>query len=320
MAFSEKARTYAFEELERRRASADDRAADYRDALYLRFPALLEFDRRIASLGVSLAKSSLKEDFEYDSVMVQMREIQGQRARFLAENKVAQDAGFYFCERCSDTGYREGKLCVCAINLMREYSLSEINRVSPLELSGFGSFSLDYYSTDPKDGYDGLSPRKNMANVLARCVDFARRFDADENLLMMGDAGLGKTHLALAIAGEVLNRGFEVIYCSAANIFKKIETEYYEESRSTQTIDSLKRCDLLVLDDLGAEYVNAFTASVIYDIVNTRAVARRSCIYTTNITRLDTLETRYGEKVSSRLTGCCRLLSFFGADIRLMMK
>jgi len=320
MAFGEKAREYALEELERRRTLTADRVASAREELYARFPTLSDFDREIASLGVSLSKSMLQGGGETEAVMAQMRETEQKRTRFLRKNGVEGDPAPAFCKRCSDTGYSGGKLCVCAKNLMREYSLSEINRVSPLELSGFGGFSLDYYSTDPKEGYGGLSPRKNMTNVLKSCTTFARGFPTGENLLMMGDAGLGKTHLALAIAKDVLDHGHEVIYCSAANIFRQIETEYFENSRATDTIDSLKRCDLLVLDDLGAEYINAFTASVIYDIVNTRTVSGRASIYTTNITRMETLESRYGEKVSSRLTGCCRLLSFFGADIRLLIK
>ena len=320
MAYSEKARAYAFDELERRRAAAADKASAARAALYSRFPRLAEFDAELSSLGVSMAKAAIKDNEAVNAVKAQMLEIQKKRARFLREHGASEPGEAHFCALCADTGYSDGKLCSCAKGLMREYSFSEISRVSPLMLSSFGNFSLDYYSSNPADGYDGLSPKKNMLNVLQHCTAFARGFPVRENLLLMGDSGLGKTHLALAIAQEVLRKGYEVIYCSASNIFKQIETEFYEEGRKTDSADSLKRCDLLVLDDLGAEYVNAFTASVIYDLINTRVVSGRSSVYTTNITRMETLETRYGEKVSSRLIGCCRLLSFFGADIRLLLK
>ncbi len=320
MAFSEKARAYAFEKLEQRRTASKDREASRRNMLYARFPELSEFDRSISSLGISLAKASLAGSTNIEAIKTEMNELTEKRARFIELHRES-DPDNEPCCSCGDTGYRaDSSLCDCARKLMREYSLAEISRVSPLALSSFGGFSLDFYSNNPEDGYNGQSPRENMKQVLKTCTSFSKAFPTNENLLMMGDAGLGKTHLALAIANEVLRRGFEVVYCSAANIFKAIETEYYEEGRATDTIDSLKRCDLLVLDDLGAEYVNAFTASAIYDIVNTRIIAKRATVYTTNITKADTLETRYGEKVSSRLTGCCKLLSFFGDDIRLLRK
>lgn len=321
MAFSERARAYAFEILEQRRAAAADKTADNRALLFERYPVLREYDRTIAAFGLSLARATMTGGADIASIRREMDEIESEKQRFLAAKGITGELTepYAFCHSCNDTGYSDGKLCGCAKKLMRQYSLSEINRVSSLELSSFGAFSLEYYSSQRDETY-GLSSKENMKRVLDCCVRYANGFPTGENLLMMGDAGLGKTHLALAVANEVLKRGHEVIYCSAANIFKQIETEYYEDGRSTDSADSLKRCDLLVLDDLGAEYVNAFTTSTVYDIINTRIIAKRATIYTTNIVRVETLETRYGEKVSSRLIGCCRLLSFFGDDIRLLKK
>ncbi|MEG1017917.1 MAG: ATP-binding protein, partial [Oscillospiraceae bacterium] len=138
------------------------------------------------------------------------------------------------------------------------------------------------------------------------------------NLLFAGDAGLGKTHLALSIAREVLKKGRDVIYCSAPGIFRQIEREQFEGSHDTTTIDSLKHCELLVLDDLGAEFVNAFVASALYDIVNTRICEASPTVFTTNIIDDARLSARYGEKVSSRLIGCCHVCALFGEDIRLL--
>ncbi|MCL1831200.1 MAG: ATP-binding protein, partial [Oscillospiraceae bacterium] len=184
-------------------------------------------------------------------------------------------------------------------------------------LSSFGSFSLDKYSTVPDPEYDNISPKKNMEMIYTTCVSFAKDFPNYENLFFMGDTGLGKTHLALAIANEVLSKGYNVVYCSAANIFKAIETEYFREQHTTETLDTLKICDLLILDDLGAEYLNLFVNSSLYDIVNTRLVRQLPTIYTTNIVKSADIARRYSEKTYSRLIGCCNLLAFYGNDNRM---
>ena len=71
-----------------------------------------------------------------------------------------------------------------------------------------------------------------------------------------------------------------------------------------------------MLDDLGAEFNGPFVTSALYDIINTRIIERRSTIYTSNIVEESDFMRRYGEKISSRLLGCCAILPFWGEDIR----
>ena len=78
--------------------------------------------------------------------------------------------------------------------------------------------------------------------------------------------------------------------------------------------------DLLILDDLGTEYVVPHTISVLYQIVNTRLCSKRPTVYTTNIVTQQLMNARYTEKVTSRLLGSCELLQFYGEDVRLQGK
>ena len=321
MAFNEKARIYAFETIEQRRLVSDMRLREYRIKLFRQFPKLQEFEREISSLGITLAKAALSNGSDTKAIKSEIKDREKKRGIYLKEQGLDDNISFYTCASCKDTGYVNSKLCDCAVRLMRDYSIVEMNKISPLELSSFAEFSLSYYPTAVISGENGnISPRKSMKKVYDSCVAFAKNFPKYENLLLMGDAGLGKTHLALSIANEIIKRGYNVIYCSAANIFKVIEEEYFQEFRTSQTLETLKTCDLLVVDDLGAEYVNAFIGSTVYDIINTRIISRLPTVYTTNIVRENILEARYGEKVSSRLTGCCKLLYFFGDDIRILKK
>ena len=78
-----------------------------------------------------------------------------------------------------------------------------------------------------------LSPRKNMQRNLNRCIAFADGFlNEDKSLLMLGSTGLGKTFLSTCIAGELLKKGFSVIYISAVDFFKRIEKARFDNENS----------------------------------------------------------------------------------------
>ena len=83
-------------------------------------------------------------------------------------------------------------------------------------------------------------------------------------------------------------------------------------------ISDILNCDLFILDDLGAESMTSYSLSVLYNIVNTRMINKKPCIYTSNITSQAALQKRYGEKISSRLLGSCDRLIFVGDDIRII--
>ncbi|NLL91972.1 MAG: ATP-binding protein [Ruminococcaceae bacterium] len=317
MANNNKARQYAFDEIEKRRFLAVDKEASIREKEFEEVPELARIDLEISSAGANLVKGILSGVLTLDHVEARMNELEEKKNRVRSKIKTCDK--IYLCPKCGDTGYFKGDLCSCTKELIKEYRKNEIARTSPLELSTFANFSLEYYSKEVYEKFN-MSPRENMIMVYETCIEFVNKFPSSDNLLMMGDAGLGKTHLALSIADALLKKGHNVIYCSASNIFKKVESEYFEDYKNSDTLDTLKTADLLIIDDLGAEYVNSFIVSAIYDIVNTRLVEKKSTIYTTNITKSPILESRYGEKVSSRLTGCCRLLFFYGDDIRLKNK
>ena len=75
--------------------------------------------------------------------------------------------------------------------------------------------------------------------------------------------------------------------------------------------------DLLILDDLGTEYITPLTISVLYELINTRMLTERPTIYTTNITDQSVFAARYTEKVASRMLGGCKMFMFMGDDQRM---
>ena len=196
-----------------------------------------------------------------------------------------------------------------------------------LKDQSFETFRLDYYDREVWPGQT-RSPQENMQNILSACRSYAEFFDPkagqDQNLLFYGPPGLGKTFLSACIARVVSEKGCSVVYDSAPSVFARFETRrfapYGEESR--QAGDDTRRylaCDLLILDDLGTEFLSPFFQSALYELVNTRLVEGKSTVISTNLDK-EGLRKRYTPQVASRIEGNYTALPFFGRDIRQRKK
>ena len=214
----------------------------------------------------------------------------------------------YHCKDCNDTGYAEdGSYCHCFMELVAKLSAEEINKTAQIKLSSFDTFSLEYYAGEEYEV---------MKKILEHSKQFAENFGkSSENILMIGNTGLGKTHLSLAIANEVIKKGYSVIYDSVVNIFHKIEIEQFGRDKTVDTLSSVNDVDLLILDDLGAEFETPFYNSIIYNIINTRLNMSKSTIISTNL-EMKPIEIRYSGRVSSRLSTMYTCMQFAGRDIR----
>ena len=138
------------------------------------------------------------------------------------------------------------------------------------------------------------------------------------NLFLQGGTGLGKTFLSTCIARVVSERGFSVVYDTAAGVFSKYEAEKFgrgDQEEARGDIRRLENCDLLILDDLGTEFPTAFVTSALYTLLNTRIAGGRKTVISSNLT-LDELSERYSAPIMSRLTGEFYVLKFAGSDIR----
>lgn len=221
----------------------------------------------------------------------------------------------YFCPECDDTGVVGTRLCSCHIQLLKDLAYEEAGKKSPLKICTFEDFKLSYYSDKAESSHDA-SPRERMAEILEFCRQYADNFDRRApSVLMTGQTGLGKTHLSLAIVGKVIEKGYSVLYNSAQNFFRELQNERFGKSGSSAFENMMLECDLLVIDDLGAEFSTSFTVSALYNIVNTRINTGLPTIISTNLT-LTEIENQYSNRISSRFIGEYSLLFFEGNDIR----
>ncbi|MGN0661319.1 MAG: ATP-binding protein [Oscillospiraceae bacterium] len=224
----------------------------------------------------------------------------------------------YTCEKCKDTGYTNGKECECLKKLLKDISVRSLCDHSVSDKSTFETFDLSMYPQIP-NGKTGIVPREKMAEILRFCKSYAEVFSKNSgNIFMSGKTRLGKTHLSLSIANEVIKKGFDVIYGPAEEIFGKIEKEHFT-GKNEGYLDRVLGCDLLIIDDLGTEFESKFNLSQIYNIINSRNNFGLPTIISTNLTGAE-LQERYKERVMSRLIGEYDCLVFVGDDIRQKKK
>ncbi|MCB6803844.1 ATP-binding protein, partial [Enterocloster bolteae] len=90
------------------------------------------------------------------------------------------------------------------------------------------------------------------------------------NLFFYGSVGVGKTFLSTCIAREIMEREFSVLYFSAPQLFSVLTQTKFDRNDvdSKNMNDYIFNCDLLIIDDLGSEYTNAFIAAQFFTCIN----------------------------------------------------
>jgi len=167
----------------------------------------------------------------------------------------------------------------------------------------------------------------------------------DRGLLFMGPAGVGKTHLAVAIMRGLLSKGFACVFYEFGALLKQIQDSYNPISQTSEmrVLAPVYEAQVLVLDELGATVPTDWVRDTMYQIINKRYNDRKLTIFTTNyldeprgtsttdaetvrsfsrkanaerISELTTLEDRIGSRLRSRLYEMCREVRIEGQDYR----
>ncbi len=326
MSYSQRIYDRAAAEYQRRSDRAQAEQKKRHDEAAGKIPRLLELEKEMAETGLAAVKAiGMGGDArKYIHTLAQQNlAAQAERIKLLVKAGYPKDylEMQYVCGKCEDSGLINGIYCDCRATLLRTLAFAELSELSPVVSSTFDSFNPDFYpkAADPETG---ITPYSRMKEIFDYCRAYAEDFDlSSPSLFLHGKTGLGKTHLSLAIASCVVNSGFGVIYGSAQNLLSKLERERFnrnnEETGNTEL--ALLECDLLILDDLGAEFSTAFTVAAIYNIINTRISRGLPVIINTNLTP-EELEQKYSQRITSRIIGNYKSLQFCGRDIRQLKK
>ncbi len=295
---------------DKQRSEAEAKAEARTIALCKEIPALSEIDRQLAAYGPALVGFAIAGNKEaIANLEKENLELQERRKQLLLSHgyKANEDSPAYVCAKCSDSGYAKGTLCICVKQQIALSAYASAGLGKGLIGKNFENFSLKYYTGDDL---------ARMEKVVAICRDYVKSFTpTSQPLLFMGKTGLGKTHLSAAIAGGVAARGYNVIYETSQKLFDTYEAARFARDSAPDT-EKYEECDLLLIDDLGAECGSQYTAATFFNLLNTRLMHSKPTVINTNLNRPQ-LEKTYGERVLSRLLGEFRVLLFTGSDVRM---
>lgn len=320
---------YSAEVVQRARArlaqAREDRESENRQHLaeaYARVPRIREIDMQLRRTMAQAAQAAFQQGSDGRELLEQARQenlsLQRERAALASEHF---EEGYLddspICDKCGGSGYVGSTMCECLRELCRQEQKKELTFLNGTKGS-FDQFRLDYYP-------DRLDPvmRVNIRDLMERNFKSCRRYaltftEKSGNLLFSGNTGLGKTFLSACIARTVADRGYSVVYESAAHLFSNLErAKFSNDEAARKECDKYAACDLLIVDDLGTEMPGQFTTAALYSLLNDRLLLGKPMIVSTNLNTED-FGKRYSPQVASRLSGSFQRIAFLGEDIRVL--
>ncbi len=300
-----------YEEKQRQSRLEAERRRDY---VYERLPIYRELEDETASLSVAQGKKLLAGD---DAALSELRKklaaIKKQKAQLLSDAGLPADylEPVFVCPDCRDTGYIDREKCHC----LRQAEISLLYEQSGiqdmLKHNNFSLLSYEYYAGE------ALALFRHAVNT---CQSFIENFNSDyRNLFFYGTVGTGKSFLSGCVAKELMDQGHSVIYFGAAGLFdllSKVSFDAKSRDERQNTYSDLYQCDLLIIDDLGTELTNQFTASQLFSLLNERQLGKKSTLISTNFS-LAELRDRYSDRIFSRITSNFEVCRLAGEDIRM---
>ncbi len=290
-------------------------------------PDYTRIERALSQQGTALVRRVLEGRAEISDIEDAVRKLQKEREELLLKEGFSKDylEDIYSCTDCRDTGFLEdGSRCGCLKNLAVSFAGANANLTEYMKEQTFDKADFSLFAKQPAE--NGREPLTYIKRAFERALKFAETFDTTHaNLLLMGNAGTGKTFLSSCIANYALARQKTVYYQSAFSLFDMLEKLKFgrlsdEEQEKAEAISRyLYEVDLLIIDDLGTEFVSAYSTAALFDLINSRQIQHKSTILSTNLNHQG-LEQIYSRRLLSRMVGDFEVLTFIGQDLRMQQK
>lgn len=276
-----------------------------------------QLSESIASISVSQGKKLLEGDEDaLADLKSTLAKLSSMKEGLLLSAGLPADylSPIYDCPDCQDTGYIDGQKCHCFKQAIIDLLYEQSGIHDMLKEENFDTLSYAYHQ-----GED-LAIFKRNVNT---CKNFVKTFPTDyNNLFFYGTVGTGKSFLSGCIARELIEKGYSVIYFSAAGLFETLSRnmfDYKNRDEFHSFHEDLYGCDLLIIDDLGTECINNVTASQFFSLLNERHLNKKATVISTNLF-LEDIQNRYSERIFSRIIDNYTFCKFTGLDIRRLKK
>jgi len=199
-------------------------------------------------------------------------------------------------------------LQLCELELIERDKRASERRLKAARLPNLKTLETFDFTAQP-------SLNKMLVTELLRCAYLEQR----ESVILIGNPGTGKTHIATALAVEACGRGKRVRFWKVTELITHL-IEAREERQLARMKSSLAKLDLLVLDELGYVPTSKLGAELLFDVIST-AYERTSLVVTTNLPFENWTEVLGSERLTGatldRLTHRCHILEATGPSYRL---
>ena len=146
-----------------------------------------------------------------------------------------------------------------------------------------------------------------------------------KGLILVGNNGVGKTHLACSIANELIKNGIPIIYGTLINLLAELKNSYDSDNNISEReiIKLYEKVNLLIIDDLGKENPSEWGLEKLFTIINSRYENNLPVVITTNYNRerlrerlANNVNYEIADSIISRLYEMCKGISLNGKDKR----
>ncbi|WKY48261.1 ATP-binding protein [Eubacteriaceae bacterium ES3] len=285
-----------------------------------KYPELNELHQQLNSLGIRLMKETATQNPEMvETIRKEMTLTDTRIQTYLKDHKI-EPLSEYYCPLCKDKGFINHHICQCLADCILETSSLESDFKNAALNQRFDCFDLKLYSEEAlKEG--GLSPRQNAKKIFDSMTWYSDNFSRIKtSLLFTGPPGIGKTFTSNCITNALMEKGYSIIYITAAHLVATVQDQLFRDKKSQlEVFKPFSLCDLLIIDDLGAEHLSDYGQKQLYEVIDGRLNNQQNMIISTNLS-VEKIREIYDERLSSRITGNFTVYPFIGDDIRLLKK
>lgn len=127
------------------------------------------------------------------------------------------------------------------------------------------------------------------ANAHRVALEYANNFDEvlslGRCLILVGVPGTGKTHIACAIANQIIATGFSALFSSVGTLIKKLRSTWSRDSQKTEIemLNEIASVDLLIIDEVGVQYGSESEEVQIFEVINRRYEEMKPTIIISNL-------------------------------------